>query len=74
MKILNNIGCALNSIESNSIQQLDWFELNWIKKKRDANWSRRYWKIACKHDVGKKLLKATNPIERLCIHFYLAMG
>jgi hypothetical protein len=24
--------------------------------------------------LEKKLLKATNPIEQLCIHFYLAMG
>jgi hypothetical protein len=50
MKILNNIGCALNWIEFK-------IELNsnWIKKKWDANWWRRYWKFACKHDVGKKL-------------------
>jgi hypothetical protein len=30
--------------------------------------------LLAKCDVGKKLLKATNPIEQLCIHFYLAMG
>jgi hypothetical protein len=51
MKILNNIGCALNSIE--------------LKKKWDANWWRSYWKFAYKYDVGKKLWKATNLIEEL---------
>ncbi len=72
MKILNNIGCALNSIEFNSIQQLN---SNWIYIKKEMQIDGEdIVSLLAKCDVGKKLLKATNPIEQLCIHFYLAMG
>ncbi len=60
-------------IQLNLIQFNNWIQIEYKKKEMQID-GEDIVSLLANVMLEKKLLKATNPIEQLCIHFYLAMG
>lgn len=83
--LLNGIVCNLNWIESKTLNlfQVHWLKFKknsntWneikisisIEENWDANWCKRYWKLACEYGVEKKPLKI-HKSKKTHFHFCL---